>query len=92
MGSANAVATAISVRAICPNFAKFLMWKSGAVGDPIGTPQPPLKLALQKGRTDMRKFNADAVRLCEGIISGKADLAQMNRQSLIWRGKKHPNP
>ena len=28
-----------------------------------------------------------AVRLCEGIIAGEADLHAMNRQSLIWRGK-----
>ena len=38
-----------------------------------------------------RDQGADAVRLCEDIISGKADLAQMNRQSLIWRGKKNQN-
>ena len=28
-----------------------------------------------------------AVALCETIISGEADLAQLNRQSLVWRGK-----
>jgi hypothetical protein len=37
-----------------------------------------------------REQAAHAVRLCEQIISGEADLEQMNRQSLIWRGKKHP--
>ena len=29
-----------------------------------------------------------AVKLCEDIISGNADLHALNRQSLIWRGKK----
>ena len=29
-----------------------------------------------------------AVKLCEEIISGNADLHALNRQSLIWRGKK----
>lgn len=33
---------------------------------------------------------ADAVRLCEGIISGGSDLHMMNKQSLIWRGKAQP--
>lgn len=28
-----------------------------------------------------------AVQLCEDIIAGRADLADMNRQSLAWRGK-----
>ena len=29
----------------------------------------------------------DAVRICEDIVAGHADLAAMNRQSLLWRGK-----
>ena len=29
-----------------------------------------------------------AIKLCEDIISGNADLHALNRQSLIWRGKK----
>ena len=29
-----------------------------------------------------------AVKLCEDVISGNADLNALNRQSLIWRGKK----
>lgn len=33
---------------------------------------------------------AQAVQLCEDIISGGADLVRMNNQSLIWRGKKQP--
>ncbi|MGB5864575.1 MAG: hypothetical protein WBG95_09755 [Sulfitobacter sp.] len=33
---------------------------------------------------------ADAVRLCEEIISGGSDLHMMNKQSLIWRGKAQP--
>jgi hypothetical protein len=28
-----------------------------------------------------------AVTLCDAIISGDADLTQLNRQSLTWRGK-----
>ena len=28
-----------------------------------------------------------AVQLCEDIVAGTADLAVMNRQSLVWRGK-----
>lgn len=28
-----------------------------------------------------------AVRLCDEILAGEADLDAMNRQSLIWRGK-----
>lgn len=36
-------------------------------------------------------LNADqaqrAVELCEAIIAGDVDLAQLNRQSLAWRGK-----
>ena len=28
-----------------------------------------------------------AVELCQDIIDGRADLQQLNRQSLIWRGK-----
>jgi hypothetical protein len=32
-----------------------------------------------------------AVQLCDEIISGQADLGSMNRQSLIWRGKKVPS-
>jgi len=28
-----------------------------------------------------------AVALCDRIISGEADLMQLNRKSLIWRGK-----
>lgn len=31
---------------------------------------------------------AQAVRLCDDIISGDADLALLNHQSLIWRGKR----
>lgn len=30
-----------------------------------------------------------AVALCDAIISGKADLTELNRQSLEWRGKLH---
>ncbi|MEM1065736.1 MAG: hypothetical protein AAF771_12865 [Pseudomonadota bacterium] len=30
---------------------------------------------------------AEAVNLCERIISGEADLWALNRQSLQWRGK-----
>lgn len=37
-----------------------------------------------------REQAALAVRLCEGIISGDADLHKMNRQSLVWRGKLQP--
>ena len=29
-----------------------------------------------------------AVQLCEDILAGRADLHDLNRQSLIWRGKK----
>ena len=29
-----------------------------------------------------------AVKLCEDIMSGNADLHTLNRKSLIWRGKK----
>ena len=29
-----------------------------------------------------------AIKLCEDIISGNADLHALNRKSLIWRGKK----
>ncbi len=29
-----------------------------------------------------------AVQLCEDIVAGRADLHALNRQSLIWRGKK----
>lgn len=35
-------------------------------------------------------FAARAADLCEQIISGDADLTQLNRQSLIWRGKLRP--
>lgn len=28
-----------------------------------------------------------AVQLCENIVAGRADLAEMNRKSLSWRGK-----
>ena len=28
-----------------------------------------------------------AVELCQEIVDGRADLHQLNRQSLIWRGK-----
>lgn len=37
-----------------------------------------------------REQAAHAVRLCDEIISGEADLGLMNRQSLIWRGKRQP--
>ena len=33
-----------------------------------------------------------AVRLCQDIADGRADLQQLNRQSLIWRGKLKTNP
>ena len=33
---------------------------------------------------------AEAVALCEAIIDGRADLAALNRQSLVWRGKSRP--
>ena len=29
-----------------------------------------------------------AVQLCDDIISGKADIVDLNRQSLSWRGKR----
>ncbi|MEM1386623.1 MAG: hypothetical protein AAF748_02225 [Pseudomonadota bacterium] len=29
-----------------------------------------------------------AVQLCRDIIDGRADLAELNAQSLIWRGKR----
>jgi hypothetical protein len=29
-----------------------------------------------------------AVRLCDDIISGRADIVELNRQSLAWRGKR----
>ena len=29
-----------------------------------------------------------AVQLCEDIVAGRADLHALDRQSLIWRGKK----
>ena len=29
-----------------------------------------------------------AVELCKNIIEGRADLKQLNQQSLIWRGKR----
>ena len=29
-----------------------------------------------------------AVELCQNIIEGRANLIQMNQQSLIWRGKQ----
>ena len=29
-----------------------------------------------------------AVELCQGIIEGREDLRQMNKKSLIWRGKR----
>ena len=35
-----------------------------------------------------RDQSLKAVKLCEEIISGNADLHALNRQSLIWRGKK----
>ena len=28
-----------------------------------------------------------AVELCQDIVEGKADLRELNQQSLIWRGK-----
>ena len=34
-----------------------------------------------------RVLAANAVNLCNGIISGESDLVLLNRQSLIWRGK-----
>lgn len=30
-----------------------------------------------------------AVELCHQIIEGNVDLGELNRQSLVWRGKKH---
>jgi len=39
------------------------MLKQETVGDPKGTLQSPLKLALQKGRRVMRKFNAENERI-----------------------------
>lgn len=33
-----------------------------------------------------------AVQLCEDIIAGRADLADLNRRSLAWRGKLHTGP
>ena len=29
-----------------------------------------------------------AVELCQDIVEGKADLRELNQQSLIWRGKR----
>ena len=44
------------------------------------------------GRPAYKNLSGDqalkAVKLCEDIISGNADLHALNRQSLIWRGKK----
>ena len=37
-------------------------------------------LSLQQAKT--------AVQLCNDIISGKADIVDLNRQSLSWRGKR----
>ena len=37
-------------------------------------------LSLQQAKT--------AVQLCDDIISGKADIVDLNRQSLSWRGKR----
>ncbi|MFK7765285.1 MAG: hypothetical protein AB8B62_18625 [Roseobacter sp.] len=31
-----------------------------------------------------------AVRLCDQIIAGNADLVALNAQSLVWRGKARP--
>ena len=33
-----------------------------------------------------------AVRMCQDIVEGKADLRELNQQSLIWRGKLKTNP
>ena len=44
------------------------------------------------GRPAYKHLSGDqalkAVKLCEDIISGNADLHALNRRSLIWRGKK----
>ena len=44
------------------------------------------------GRPAYKHLSGDqalkAVKLCEDIISGNADLHALNRQSLKWRGKK----
>ena len=34
-----------------------------------------------------REQAMQAVRLCDDIIDGKADLHALNKQSLVWRGK-----
>lgn len=39
-----------------------------------------------------REQAAHAVALCGEIMTGEADLARLNRQSLIWRGKRAPDP
>lgn len=39
-----------------------------------------------------REQAQQAVRLCDQIVSGEVDLALMNEQSLIWRGKKKAQP
>lgn len=31
-----------------------------------------------------------AVQLCENIVAGRVNLYDLNRQSLIWRGKRIP--
>jgi hypothetical protein len=33
---------------------------------------------------------ADAVALGEAVLAGEADLAELNRRSLVWRGKRLP--
>lgn len=50
VASVNAPAIAISAPLRCPKFHPYWMLKSEALGRAIRTPQPPLKLALQKGR------------------------------------------
>jgi hypothetical protein len=35
-------------------------------------------------------FATRAAHLCEQIIAGHADLTELNRQSLLWRGKLRP--
>ena len=51
------------------------------------TPQE-LKLELIQRYLDLSLEQAEhAVMICESIIAGSADLADLNRQSLAWRGK-----
>jgi hypothetical protein len=45
-----------------------------------------LERPAYKNLTQDQAFRA--VQLCEEIVAGRANLHDLNRQSLIWRGKK----